>query len=346
MTTVYVTHPRFIEHRLTHYNHPERPERLETIWRCLDEAKLTERLLCLQPERLVEQRWMEAVHTPELLDLLQWTSEQKKVVMIDADTYALPTSYEIARLAAQGTLVAIDSIMQGKAANGLVALRPPGHHATASRPMGFCLLNNVAIAARYLQQQYGLKKVMIVDFDVHHGNGTQDIFYADPSVLFVSLHQYPYYPGSGGMRETGTGAGKGATLNIPLSGGYTDAHYVRFFREVIAPLAVRFQPDFLLVSAGYDAHWRDPLADMRLSLTGYAYLSRELLSIAQTHCGGRLLFVQEGGYDLEAIGYGMRNAAHVLLGEDEIADPLGADPEPVVRDASPLIAQLQALHQL
>ncbi|MCS6834473.1 MAG: histone deacetylase [Anaerolineae bacterium] len=346
MTTAYVTHPRFIDHHLAHYNHPERPERLETIWRVLRGARLDERLLSLQPQQPAAMRWLEACHHPDMLELLQWTSEQSKVAMIDADTYATPQSYEIARLAVQAALMAVDVVMQGEAHNGLVALRPPGHHATPYRPMGFCLLNNVAIAARYAQQHYGLERVLIVDFDVHHGNGTQDIFYDDPSVYFVSLHQYPYYPGSGGLRETGKGAGKGATLNIPLQGGHGDQSYLRFFREIIAPAAKRFQPQLVLVSAGYDAHWRDPLASMRLTLTGYAHISRELRQIAEDGCDGRLIFIQEGGYDLDAIGYGMRNAAHVLLGEDEIADPLGEDDAGPERDPAPILDQLKVLHQL
>jgi acetoin utilization deacetylase AcuC-like enzyme len=266
--------------------------------------------------------------------------------MFDSDTYALPESPEIARLAAGGMIDTINAVLSGEADNGLVAVRPPGHHATPDRAMGFCLLNNIAIGARHAQAEHDIKRVMIVDIDVHHGNGTQDIFYDDDSVFFLSTHQAPpFYPGTGAEADTGTGAGKGATLNIPLPTGVGDAGYQILYDELIRPAAERFKPELLLVSAGFDAHFVDPLAQMKLSLAGYAHICRELKSIADALCNGRVIFVMEGGYDLKAIGHGMQNIAHVLLDDDTISDPYGAHDtrEP---DLSDLIARLQERHNL
>jgi len=267
------------------------------------------------------------------------------MVMFDSDTYALPQSYEIAKLAAGGVLTAVDAVMTGEADNGLAAVRPPGHHATPERAMGFCLLSNIAIAARHAQDQYDIKRVMIVDFDVHHGNGTQDVFYEDGSVLFISTHQYPFYPGTGDLRETGIGAGKGTTINIPLGHGHGDTSYRQIYESILWPAARRFQPELILVSAGFDAHFIDPLAMMQLTHDGYAHLTRELIRMAEEVCDGKIVFVMEGGYDLPALAHGMRNVAHALLGEEEISDPYGniAKKE---SDAQSIIEAVQELHGL
>jgi acetoin utilization deacetylase AcuC-like enzyme len=211
--------------------------------------------------------------------------------------------------------------------------------------MGFCILGNIAIAARYAQRVHGIERVMIVDFDVHHGNGTQDMFYDDDTVLFVSTHQYPFYPGTGAVGETGHGQGKGYTVNIPLEAGHGDRSYAATYDQVVWPVAERFKPDLMLVSAGFDAHWSDPLAMMRLTLTGYAHLTHELIAMAKKLCGGKIVFVMEGGYDLETIGYGIRNIAHALLGDDEISDPLGAR-EGHEPDIAPLIRLLKQVHNI
>lgn len=344
MTTAYATHPAFVQHRLDGYPHPERPERIEAVWKQMRESGLQSRLMPVEPVP-VDRDLLLKVHTLEHINMLNWIAKQEKGVLIDADTYALPESYRIARLAAGSITEVIRAVMDRRADNGLAAVRPPGHHATPAQAMGFCLLNNIAIAARYAQQHQDVEKVLIVDFDVHHGNGTQDVFYDDSSVLFISAHQHPFYPGTGALRESGIGAGTGYTLNIPLNSGYGDSGYRALFERVVAPAAERFQPDLILVSAGFDAHWKDPLASMRLTLSGYAHLTRDLMRIADSVCEGRIVFVMEGGYDLTVIGHGMRNVAHALIGDDIISDPYGDAPgsEP---DVEPVIEQMLRHRQL
>ncbi|MCZ7542498.1 MAG: histone deacetylase [Anaerolineae bacterium] len=242
-------------------------------------------------------------------------------------------------------LRAVDAVARGAAQNALALVRPPGHHATPRQAMGFCLLNNVAIGARYAQRALGMARVLIVDYDVHHGNGTQDAFYDDPDVLFISTHQYPFYPGTGALHETGIGAGEGATINIPLRAGVGDAGYAQVYADVVWPAARRFAPDLIMVSAGFDAHWADPLANMQLSLHGYAHLTRELVAMAGELCAGRIVFALEGGYNHDALGNGVLNVCYTLLGRDEIADPLGASDwlEPSIEK---VVDDVRKLHKL
>jgi acetoin utilization deacetylase AcuC-like enzyme len=344
MTTVYVTHTRYKDHDMTGYNHPEHSGRIVAVWNTLQEAGLTERMNVITPTIVTDEAILR-VHTQEHLDTLKWISGQEKMVMYDSDTYALPDSAEIARLSAGGVIAAIDAVCKGEANNALAAVRPPGHHATPTRAMGFCILSNIAIGARHAQAIYGLKRVMIVDFDVHHGNGTQDVFYADDSVLFVSTHQYPFYPGTGALNDVGAGRAKGTTVNMPLRAGYGDTTYATVYKDILLPIARRFQPELILVSAGFDAHHVDPLAMMRLTHTGYTHLARELVQMADELCDGKIVFVMEGGYDLKALGHGMRNVAHVLLGEDLISDPYGEAPG-IEPDNGKLIEDLQSIHSL
>ena len=273
-------------------------------------------------------------------------SQGDRMVRLDPDTYALPVSPEVARLAAGAVIGAVDAVLSTQADNALAIVRPPGHHATADRQMGFCLLNNIAIAARQAQSRHGLEKVLILDYDVHHGNGSNDIFYADHSVLFISLHQYPFYPGSGALHEIGEDDGRGATINIPLPAGHGDAAYRCLFADIVIPAIERFQPDVMLISAGFDAHWVDPLASMQLTLAGYDYLARECIKLAERLCAGRIVFVMEGGYDLRALAHGWRNIACALLGQDDISDPYGAPSNSARLDVQPLIAELQHIHRL
>ncbi|MCC6707966.1 MAG: histone deacetylase [Gammaproteobacteria bacterium] len=211
-------------------------------------------------------------------------------------------SYEVALLAAGAPLALADAMVAGHIDNGFALLRPPGHHAEREAAMGFCLFNNVAILARYLQRQHGLDKIAIVDWDVHHGNGTQHSFEEDPSVLYVSTHQYPYYPGTGAAYETGTGRGRGATLNCPMPAGATDSAYERAFFEEILPKLEHFKPECVIISAGFDAHRDDPLADVQLSTSCFRWMTERLMEVAARHGGGRLLSVLEGGYNLERLG--------------------------------------------
>jgi len=286
-----------------------------------------------------------SVHHTDYLKLLNEITDYERPVRFDADTYALPESPVVARLSAGGVVCAVDAIFNGTADNAIAAVRPPGHHAIPERGMGFCLLGNIAIAARHAQSAYDLERIMIVDFDVHHGNGTQDMFYEDDSVLFISTHQSPYYPGTGQINETGRGKGRGYTINIPLSGGHGDVNYAEIYKEIVWPAARRFKPELILVSAGFDAHWVDPLASMALSLTGYTQLCRELIQMAETLCEGRIVFVMEGGYDLDALANGMMNIAYTLLGNDTISDPLGSytSDEPEV---ATIIKKVKNIHKL
>ena len=248
-------------------------------------------------------------------------------------------------MAAGGVVRAVEAVLAGEVANGFALVRPPGHHATATRAMGFCLFNNVAVAARAALAEGQAERVFIADFDVHHGNGTQDTFADDPAVFYFSTHQYPYYPGTGHWSETGNGAGAGTLLNVPLPPGVGDAGYAQVYAELVWPLAERFRPDLVLVSAGYDAHWRDPLAQMNLSLTGYAWLQQELVRLAGQLCGGRIVFTLEGGYELDVLACGVLNGFYRLLGEDTIADPFGPSRRPE-RPVDALIARLKKVHGL
>ena len=344
MTTVYTTHARYDEHDFP--GHPEHAGRIRAVWNYLAEAGITAQLQAVTAQP-VSTELITTVHTHDYLGILQRiAASNQRHVRLDADTYASSTSYEIARLAAGGVVDAVDAVLSGQADNGLAAVRPPGHHAMPDHGMGFCLLGNIAIAARHAQKVYNIERVLIVDYDVHHGNGTQAMFYNDPSVMFISTHQSPFYPMTGWLEETGQSAGKGCTLNIPLNAGHGDACYAAIYQEIIWPAAERFQPQLILVSAGFDAHWDDPLAGMRLSLTGYTHITRELIQMARQFCDGKIVFVMEGGYNLDILSRGMANIAYALLGSDKVDDPFGAVQERSEAEYQALIAQIKRLHKL
>jgi acetoin utilization deacetylase AcuC-like enzyme len=323
MTTAYLTHPSHIAHHMA--DHPERADRLVAVEQALATVAQDERLLMSNAEP-ADEIDLRRVHTAEYLALLADVARRQRHVLFGADTYAGPESYEVARLAAGGAIQATECVIRGEVANAMVAVRPPGHHALPDRAMGFCLLSNVALAVRRVQAVHGVERIAIVDYDVHHGNGTQDVFYEDPGVLFVSTHQSPFYPGTGALGETGSGAGAGTTLNIPLAAGYGDAAYAYIFEAVVEPALRRFEPELILVSAGFDAHWDDPLGGMSLTLAGYDRLSRDLIRMAEALCGGRIVFVLEGGYSLPAVAHGVLNVVYALLGDSTLSDPLGAVP--------------------
>jgi acetoin utilization deacetylase AcuC-like enzyme len=341
LETTYVYHPIYLEHNQP--SHPENARRLERILDTLEEEGVLERLTLLEPRPASEEE-LRSVHTARHIESVRQVAE-RGVGHMDADTYVSPQSFEAAKMAAGGLIRAVKDILAGETANSFALVRPPGHHATPSRAMGFCLFNNVAIAARAALAVDGIERVFIADFDVHHGNGTQDIFDDDPDVFYFSTHQYPYYPGTGAKTETGHGAGEGTVLNVPLPAGVGDDGYTRILQELAWPLAERFGPDLILVSAGYDGHWDDPLAYMNLSVSGYAALERELVEMAEQLCDGRIAFTLEGGYHLNALAYGVLNAFYALLGEDTVVDPLGPSPRPE-RSIDPLIEDLKDLHQL
>lgn len=292
------------------------------------------------PPATVEQ--LRRAHTLGLIEYVQQVSLQGGGLLDQGDTYVTGESYELARLAAGGCAAAVDQIMSGAAHNGFALIRPPGHHAETDRVSGFCLFNNVAVAARQAQVAHGVKRVAIVDYDVHHGNGTQDIFFEDDSVLFISVHLFaPYfYPGIGGMDEIGVGRGRDFNLNVPLPPYVGDNGYRRVFDELIEPRLRRFEPELLLVSAGFDAHWQDPLAMAGLSLTGYDAITRRLLGYADTLCDGRVLFILEGGYQLDVLSAGVNNVFRALLGRGAIEDPFGPMPQPE-HDVSGLLERLK-----
>ena len=323
--------------------HPEHAGRLAAVQDLLQHRGLLDFVDLLEPEPAMTAQ-LQQVHSEKVVERV-YQASLLGGRMLDGDTYTTADSYRLARLAAGACSGAVNEIFQGRATNGFALVRPPGHHAERLRSGGFCLFNNVALAAREAQRAHGVERVLVVDFDVHHGNGTQDIFYDDPSVLFVSSHLFGsfFYPGTGAAREIGSGAGLGTTLNIPLPPLVGDVGYRRIFDELIRPRVDAFRPQFILVSAGYDAHWRDPLAHAGLSLTGYVTLVHALLELANRHCGGRILFVLEGGYFLDALSYGVLNTVYALLGLDQLEDPLGPLPQ-AEADVGELLALLQQLH--
>ncbi|HEV2237111.1 MAG TPA: histone deacetylase [Ktedonobacterales bacterium] len=365
LPTAFVTGSAMLDH-LTPAGFPERPERLvaalELIEALITEGTLpAERLLRL-PSRAATDDELAAAHDPEYIarihravdalaprDVDDGPFQATPIRRFTTDVYLSPGTGVAAAHAAGGALVALDAIAGGRARNGYALVRPPGHHASRDAAMGFCVFNNVAVAARYAQRRHGWTRVLIVDFDVHHGNGTQDIFYDDPTVTYFSTHQYPWYPGSGAADERGDGAGAGATINVPLPAGSGWSVYDPIFRQVLWPVADRFKPDVVLVSAGFDAHFReDPgLGEMRLSTPDFSDLMLEVTEIADRYCEGRLVAIQEGGYNLTALSQCAATLLVALTGSDGIVDTLG-QPEPLRFrwNEEAIIQALYELHEL
>ncbi len=340
MTTAYVYAPVFLEH--DQLGHVECRERLEAAIRALTQQGTLERMVAVQPTPVTMEHLL-AVHHEHYVKHVAEVAERGGG-NLDPDTYLNHRSYEVALLAAGGLLNLVDAILEGQVDNGFALVRPPGHHALPGRGMGFCLFNNIAVAARYALEHKGLSRILIVDFDLHHGNGTQDVFYSTDQVLYFSTHQYPYYPGTGHWSEIGEGPGEGFTANFPLPAGVGDEGYEQIFDEMLYPLAERYSPELILVSAGYDAHWADPLGMMQLSTTGYGYLTGVLRQMAEELCGGRLAFTLEGGYDLRALANSIAATIQTLLGE-EVEDPLG----PPAHSGVPiddLLVHVKGVHRL
>ena len=328
---------RFRDHRAP-VGHPERPERLAAVSEAV--TAFGDRIIHLDPQP-VDPRALLRVHDRNLVDLIEQSSAQGRV-RLDADTYLSPDSVDVAHLAAGSVCDLARRVARGEILSGLAAVRPPGHHAEADRAMGFCLFNNIAVAARTLQAEEGLDKILIVDWDVHHGNGTQHAFYDDPSVLFVSTHQFPHYPGTGDFPEMGNGRGSGTTLNIPMPPGCGDTDFIALLGRILVPAARRFQPEMILVSCGFDAHRDDPLADMQLTEGGYRQMTQIVRALAEELCGGRVAFVLEGGYALSGLAEGTRAVLEAML-SPTVKIPTIPQPEPGLAFTA-VLERVRAVH--
>ncbi len=301
----------YLEHK-TRTGHPETPQRLKAITQRLNESGLLSKLVTLDPAP-ASLEWLTTVHTPQYVERVRKSCREGAATMDSMDTPISRESYDVAVAAVGGVLSAIDAIMEEKVNNAFCAVRPPGHHALKDRAMGFCLFNNVAIAARYIQKKHKLDKILIVDWDVHHGNGTQEMFYEDPTVFYFGVHRYPFYPGTGSAAERGSGKGLECNLNVPLPAGSGDKEYQKVFREKLVPAALDFHPDFVLISAGFDAHEDDPLGGMKVTAAGFGQLTRIVRELAEEYCRGRLLSVLEGGYSLEGLAESVEAHLRVLM---------------------------------
>jgi acetoin utilization deacetylase AcuC-like enzyme len=303
MSTLLITHPIYLEH-LTPLGHPERPDRLRAIDRALEAEKFQPLARVQAP--LASLETIALCHPMDYITALREAAPREGLIHLDADTSMSPRSFEAALRGAGGAIHAIDEVLTNKAANAFVAARPPGHHAETARPMGFCLFDNVAIAARYAQQRYGIASAAIVDFDVHHGNGSQEIFWSDKTVMYCSTHQMPLFPGSGAVGETGE---HNTVVNAPLRPGDGGAAFRAAFDNRILPRLAEFRPELVIISAGFDAHMRDPLANINLAEADFVWVTQKLMDIADRYAGGRVVSLLEGGYDLQALGNSV--AAHV-----------------------------------
>ncbi len=341
MPTGYVFDEIFTKHNL--YGHPENANRLIAVMSYLTDNTILPQLTQI-PSRPASREELTRCHHPRYIEMVEETCRNGGG-MLDPDTYTNEYSYDAAIRAAGGLVDLTAAVLDGTVDNGFALVRPPGHHATPARAMGFCLFGTIAIAARAARFDQGLERVAIVDFDVHHGNGTQAILDEDPTVLFVSSHQYPYYPGTGAIGDTGRGEGRGTMVNIPLIPGVGDEGFKRLYGEVAFPMLRHFQPELILVSAGFDAHWDDPLANIGLSLTGYRWLCQSLIDLAAELCRGRIVFTLEGGYNLDVLVPGVGNVFRALLGSSEYDDPKGQSPWPEP-DISQFLNELKRTHNL
>ena len=334
MSLILIHSDRFADHR-TPPGHPERVERAEVMngvaaaWR--------QRGRIVQAPRPATHAELARVHSDAHLAAIEKTAG--RAMSLDPDTYTSPESRDVALLAAGAAIGGVDAIVQSRATRVMALVRPPGHHAERDRAMGFCLYSNVAAAAAHALT-LGMERIVILDYDVHHGNGTQWIFYEDPRVLYISTHQYPFYPGTGAAEDTGRGKGVGFTFNVPLEAGATDGDYAEVFKALVIPVIDQFRPELLLISAGYDAHERDPLARMRLSTAGYTALTKTLCDAADRHCHGRVVAVTEGGYDLSALKACLESTLAVLDGAS-IAAP-SEPPRPATQRSRMAIAQVRS----
>ena len=303
MTTLLISHPACLEH-INPPDHPERPDRLRAIEQVLGQERF--QFLSREQAPRASFETIALCHSEHEIAEIQHRAPKEGLVHIDADTSMSPGSLEAMLRSAGGALAATDAVMTGAAQNAFVATRPPGHHAESQRPMGFCFFNNVAIAARYAQRKYGISRAAVIDFDVHHGNGTQEIFWADPSVMYCSTHEMPLYPGTGARSERGE---RDTIVNAPLRAGDGGAQFREAFETTILPRLTSFAPELVMISAGFDAHFRDPLANLNLRAEDYRWVTQKLMELADGTAGGRVVSVLEGGYDLQGLAESV--GAHV-----------------------------------
>lgn len=312
MTTGLLYDPIYLDHN-TGFGHPERSERLSAALEYIKQQPFFEEIVPVLP-RSAEPEWVQQIHTSRYMARAETACRRNSSHLDSLDVAISTRSFDVALQAAGGALELGDRVVSGALDNAFGLIRPPGHHAEQDMALGFCLFNNIAILARYLQKQHGLQKVLILDWDVHHGNGTQHTFEEDPSVFYVSLHQYPYYPGTGAVAETGKGRGLGATLNCPMPAGADDNDYQSAFTDRILPAVNAFGPEIVLISAGFDAHAADPLAQINLSTECYSWMSERMMEVADQHADGKLIALLEGGYDLKALAHSAAAHLRVLAG--------------------------------
>src|SRR4051812_38993699 len=317
MSVTLFTSSRFADH-LTPPGHPERVERFEVMQAIASEFRQAGG--DVHDPRMATREELQRVHHADYVGLIEETAG--RATALDADTFTSPETYEVACLAAGAAISAVDFVLAGPAGarRALALVRPPGHHAEADRAMGFCFFNNIAVAAAHARAM-GLKRIAIVDYDVHHGNGTQWAFYTDPSVLFISSHQFPYYPGTGAATEIGSGAGTGFTINLPLAAGATDADYELVYSRIVIPALRQFQPELILISAGYDAYMDDPLGGMRLSTGCFGRLTAMIAAVADEQGGRRIVAVTEGGYNLQGLADALRETIAALNDSEGLGSP-------------------------
>ncbi len=330
--------------------HPERPTRVQGVVDLMQRTGLWDTLTHL-PTQPATRAQMERVHLPAYLDFVEAVVQRGGGRLDESDTVASAGTWRAVTSAAGCAISAVDAVMASTVEAAFALTRPPGHHAPSDRAMGFCVVNHAAVAAAHAIAAYGLSRVLLVDFDVHHGNGTQDIFYSDPHVLYFSTHQSPAYPFRGMVEETGEGAGEGFTVNVPLPALIDDAGFARVFDDTLSPLAARFQPELIIASAGYDAHWRNRAYVQgireQMTVSGLAGLAARLQALADTHCPGRLVGILEGGYDLEALALGVCATLRTWQGSEAISDPIGPAPDfTSPPDITDLIARIQRVHGL
>jgi acetoin utilization deacetylase AcuC-like enzyme len=331
--TAIVTDRKYLKH-FAGRSHPERPERIAVMIEMAESLK-RDHLQIITPREATRAE-IALCHRPEYIDVVAHTAQLDRFDF-DPDTHASRDSFATALLAAGGVLTATEAVFDGAAENAFALVRPPGHHALANRAMGFCFFNNVAIGAEWLIRRKGLKRVMVIDWDLHHGNGTQDTFYDSPEVLYISTHQFPHYPGTGSLLEVGAGEGLGYTVNAPMPAEYGDAEYLRVFDEVIMPVGRAFKPQFIMVSAGFDCHWRDPLGEMQVTEDGFRQMMRRIKRLAAECCDGKIVAALEGGYNLEAIA----NSGAAVIEEmgREVDDRI--EPAPGGERIAPIIERMR-----